>query len=70
MDPELAERLNRLETHIAHLEKQYEELNEVMIEQGRALRKLQAAQQRIAETIETAELDRIQSTRVRPPHSR
>lgn len=70
MDPELAERLERLETHVAHLEKQYEELNEVMIEQSRALRKLQAAQQRIAETIETAELDRIKSASARPPHSR
>jgi len=68
MDPELSERLERLESHVAHLERQYEELNGVVIEQGAILKKLQSAQQRIAETIETAELDRIKSTNARPPH--
>jgi uncharacterized coiled-coil protein SlyX len=68
MDTELAERLERLETHVAHLERQYEELNGVVIEQGALIKKLQSNQQRIAETIETAELDRIKSTNAKPPH--
>jgi uncharacterized coiled-coil protein SlyX len=68
MDKELAERLERLESHVAHLERQYEELNGVVIEQGAAIKKLQSVQQRVAETIENAELDRIKSTNARPPH--
>jgi uncharacterized coiled-coil protein SlyX len=68
MDPELAQRLERLEAHAAHLERQYEELNGVVIEQGALIKKLQSNQQRIAETIETAELDRIKSTNAKPPH--
>ena len=68
MDSELSERLERLESHVAHLERQYEELNGVVIEQGAVIKKLQSAQQRIVETVETAELDRIKATNARPPH--
>jgi uncharacterized coiled-coil protein SlyX len=68
MDKELTERLQRLESHAAHLERQYEELNQVVIEQGKVIRKLQAHQQRIAESIETAELERVKSTSSKPPH--
>lgn len=68
MDQELAERLERLESHLAHLERQHEELNGVVIEQARAIKKLQSVQQRVAETIENAELDRIKSTNAKPPH--
>ena len=68
MDTELAQRLERLESHVAHLERQYEELNQVVIEQAKSLRKLQANQQRLADTVETSELDRIKSTNAKPPH--
>lgn len=68
MDPELSERLQRLESHVAHLERQYEELNQVIIDQAKTIKKLQTNQQRIAESVETAELDRIKSTNTKPPH--
>jgi len=68
MDHELTQRLERLESHAAHLERQYEELNQVIIEQARAIKKLQSNQQRLAETVETAELDRVKSTNAKPPH--
>lgn len=68
MDAELAQRLERLESHVAHLERQYEELNQVVIEQGKALRKIQTQQARLSETVETAELDRIRATNAKPPH--
>jgi len=68
MDTELAERLERLESHVAHLERQYEELNGVVIAQAALIKKLQSNQQRMAETIETAEMDRIKSTNAKPPH--
>ena len=68
MDHETTERLARLESHVAHLERQYEELNQVLIEQSKTVRKLQSNQNRLAETVETAELDRIKSTNAKPPH--
>jgi uncharacterized coiled-coil protein SlyX len=61
-------RLQKIESHLAHLERHYEELNQVIIEQGRLLRRLQAQSQRLTESIETAELDRIKSTNAKPPH--
>ncbi len=68
MDHELSERLERLESHIAHLERQYEELNQVIIDQAKVIRKLQAHQQRLAESIETSEMERIKATNSKPPH--
>ena len=68
MNTEFSERLARLESNIAHLEKQYEELNQVVIEQAKTIRKLQSNQQRLADSVETAELDRIKSTNAKPPH--
>jgi uncharacterized coiled-coil protein SlyX len=70
MKTEHARRLARIESHLAHLERHLEQLNEVVIEQGRVLRRLQSLQQRLSQTIETIELDRIKSTSARPPHSR
>ena len=68
MNTEFSERLARLESNISHLERQYEELNQVVIEQAKTIRKLQATQQRLADTVETSELDRIKSTNAKPPH--
>lgn len=68
MDTDLAQRLERIETHLAHLEKQYEDLNQVVVEHGKLLRKMQANQQRLAEVVETSELERIRATNPKPPH--
>lgn len=68
MDHETAERLARLESNIAHLERQYEELNEVVVEQAKVIRKLQTHQQRMAESLETSEMERIKATNAKPPH--
>lgn len=68
MDHELSERLERLESHISHLERQYEELNQVIIDQAKVIRKLQSHQQRLAESLETSEMERIKSTNSKPPH--
>lgn len=70
MKSQHAQRLARIESHLAHLERQYEQLNEVVIEQGRFLRRLRSLQQRLSQTLETLELDRIKSAPARPPHSR
>jgi uncharacterized coiled-coil protein SlyX len=67
-NPNPDERLERVESAITHLEKLCEELNRVVIEQGKVLRRLQARQQQLSETVEQSELDRIKSTNPKPPH--
>ena len=68
MNDELSERLAKIESHAAHLERQYEELNLVVIDQGKVIKKLLSAQHRIAETVETTELERIKGVNPKPPH--
>jgi uncharacterized coiled-coil protein SlyX len=68
MDIELAERLNRLESTIAHLEHMTELLNEVVTEQGRELVQLKKKYLGQAESLDTIELERIRSTNSKPPH--
>ncbi|HEX3798651.1 MAG TPA: SlyX family protein [Verrucomicrobiae bacterium] len=68
MDKELAERLEKLESNLAHLEHQYDQLNQVVLEQARALSKLQLVQQQVSQTVESMEMERIKSTNPKPPH--
>ena len=68
MDEELLRRLENLESHLAHLEHQYDQLNQVVLEQGKQLTRLQATQQKVSQTVETMELDRIKATNAKPPH--
>jgi uncharacterized coiled-coil protein SlyX len=68
MDDAAEERLRKMESHLAHLERLYEQLNEVVVEQGRQLGRALAQLQRIGQTIEDVELDRIKSTNPKPPH--
>jgi uncharacterized coiled-coil protein SlyX len=69
MNESLEERLARVERSLSHLERQNEELNSVVIEQGKTLAKLQASVRRLSETIETTELDRLHADTRKPPHS-
>jgi uncharacterized coiled-coil protein SlyX len=68
MDPELAERLRRIESHLAQIEHLCDQLNEVVVDHGKRLSKLAATQARLAQTIETQELERIKGTNPKPPH--
>jgi uncharacterized coiled-coil protein SlyX len=68
MDKELAERLEKVETNLAHLEHQYDQLNQVVLEQTRALAKLQLLQQQVSQSVESMELERIKATNPKPPH--
>ena len=68
MKDEFAQRLEKIESHLAHLERQYEELNQVVIEQARMIKRLQTQQGKIAESVETAEMERIRATNPKPPH--
>jgi uncharacterized coiled-coil protein SlyX len=65
---DVSERLEKIESHLAHLERQYEELNEVVIEQGRLLARLQREHAKTTKTVQTMELERIRANNPKPPH--
>ena len=67
-DEELQKRIERLESSLAHLEHQFDELNEVIVEQEKTIHKQQIQLQRMAQTLEAAELERIKATNAKPPH--
>lgn len=68
MTDKSAQRLEKIEAHLAHLEHQVEQLNEVVIEQGKTVTSLKKQLQRQSQTLESIELDRIKSTNPKPPH--
>jgi uncharacterized coiled-coil protein SlyX len=68
MNAETLQRFERLEAHVAHLEHQAEQLNEVVIEQGKLVEHLKKQLQRQSAVLETLELERIQANNPRPPH--
>jgi len=68
MDDELLRRLEKVESNLAHLEHQYDQLNRVVMDQGRHLARLQTQQQRVSQSVETMELERIKTTNPKPPH--
>ncbi len=68
MNEDVSARFSRIESHAAHLEHQVEQLNGVVIAQGKLLERLKKEVQRQTSTMETLELERIKSNNVRPPH--
>lgn len=62
------ERFRQLESHVAELEHALDQMNAVLVEQGKHLRRLQAQTQSISETVTTAEMDRIRAVNTKPPH--
>ena len=53
---------------MAHLERQVEQLNEVLIEQGKLVDSLKKQVQRQSAVLETFELERIHANNPKPPH--
>jgi SlyX protein len=68
MADEHSRRADKLEANLAHLEHQVEQLNGVVIEQGRLLERLKKEVQRQSSAMQTMELDRIKSNNTKPPH--
>jgi uncharacterized coiled-coil protein SlyX len=62
------DRIEKLEAHVAHLERQIDQLNEVVIQQSRELDRLKKQVGRVSQTLENAELERIKSVDTKPPH--
>jgi len=68
MPEENSQRIDKLESHLAHLEHQVEQLNGVVIEQGKLLDRLKKETQRQSGMLQTLELERIRSNVEKPPH--
>jgi SlyX protein len=68
MNDEISERFARLESHIAHLEHQVEELNGVVIEQGKVMERMRKQVQLQARTLETSEIEKAKANNPKPPH--
>lgn len=68
MVDENSRRIEKLESHIAHLEHQVEQLNGVVIEQGKLLDRLKKEVQRQSSAMQTLELERIKANVQKPPH--
>jgi len=68
MNADTIERFEQLESPLAHLERLCEQLNQVVVEQGKVLARLQSQQKQFAEALGEAELDRIRATNSKPPH--
>lgn len=62
------ERLARVEAALAHVERQHDELNAVVVEQARLIERLKRQVERLTETLQDQELERIRSTSSKPPH--
>jgi SlyX protein len=61
-------RVDKLVSHLAHLEHQVEQLNGVVIEQGKLLDRLKKETQRQSGMMQTLELERMKSNVEKPPH--
>ena len=68
MPNEYSLRIEKLESHVAHLEHQVEQLNDVIVEQGKVLDRLKKEIQRQSNSLQTLELERIKSNVQKPPH--
>lgn len=68
MNEDISSRLGKIESHVAHLEHQFELLNGVVIEQGKLLERLKKEVQRQSSAMETLELERIKANNSKPPH--
>ena len=67
-DSDANDRLMKIESNLAELERLYDQLNHVVIAQGKALNRMRQRQEQISDTVETIEMDRIKSTNAKPPH--
>lgn len=63
-----ADRLLNVESSLAHLEHQVEQLNRVVVEQAGAIARLQKEVARAAQAMESQEMERIRANSQKPPH--
>jgi len=64
----LNSRLERAEAALAHLERNFDELNSVVIAQGKTITRLQKQLETLGETLRGQDMDRIAPHNQKPPH--
>jgi uncharacterized coiled-coil protein SlyX len=68
MNDDVSGRFEKMEANIAHLEHQVEQLNGVIITQGKLLERLKKEVSRQNTAMESMELERIKGNNTKPPH--
>jgi len=68
MNDDISERFARLESHVAHLEHQVEELNGVVVEQAKIIERMRKQLQLQARTLETSQIEQAKANNPKPPH--
>jgi uncharacterized coiled-coil protein SlyX len=68
MNDDISNRLGRIESHLAHLEHQVDEMNGVIVAQDKLLERLKKEIQRQSTAMESIELERIKANNTKPPH--
>ena len=68
MNDDTSARLEKMESNLAHLEHQVEQLNGVIIAQGKLLERMKKEVSRQSSAMESMELERIKSNVTQPPH--
>lgn len=68
MADENSQRFERLESNLAHLEHQVEQLNAVVVEQVKWLERLKKEVRRQSTAMQTLELERMKANNQKPPH--
>jgi uncharacterized coiled-coil protein SlyX len=68
MNDDVSGRLGQIESHVAHLEHQVEQMNSVLVEQGKLVERLKKEVHRQSATMESMELEQIKANNPKPPH--
>ena len=68
MNDDTSARLGKIESNLAHLEHQVEQMNGVLVAQGKLLERMRKEVLRNSSAMETLELERIKSNVTKPPH--
>lgn len=62
------QRLTQLEAALAHLERNYDELNSAVVTQAKTIARLQKRLEQLDETVKNVEVERSSAHDVKPPH--
>lgn len=65
---ETSARLEKTEAALSHLEKNYDDLNSVVIAQGKTIARLQKRLEDLSETLQSQDTERVQPHNQKPPH--
>jgi uncharacterized coiled-coil protein SlyX len=68
MDDQQPDRIEKLEAALTHLERQYDELNAIVIRQDKQLARLTGIIDRVDSALHNLEMDEVRANNPRPPH--